>query len=70
MNVVGLRRAGFDLERRIEIRRAINQLFRAGMPLRSALKAVREQEWGKDARKLVDFVEGKSQKGVLIAKGG
>ena len=70
MNVVGLRRAGFDRETRIEIRRAIEQLFRSGLPLRTALKEARKNTWGEEATKLIEFVEGQSSKGVLTAKGG
>ena len=69
VNVIGLRRAGFGPEVRKEIRRAVDQLLRAGKPLRRALEEVREQDWGDEARRIVDFVAGKSRKGVLTAKG-
>lgn len=65
MNVIGLRRAGFDAETRQEIKRAAAELFQKGLPFREALAAAQEVEWGDEAKVLVEFVAGESRKGVM-----
>jgi len=70
MNVIGLRRAGFDREVRNEIKKAFESLFQSQLPLREAVTASNLVEWGGEARVLVDFVAGDSRKGVMTAKRG
>jgi len=70
MNVIGLRRAGFDREVRNEIKKAFESLFQCQLPLREAVAASNLVEWGGEARVLVDFVAGESRKGVMTAKRG
>jgi UDP-N-acetylglucosamine acyltransferase len=44
LNSIGLRRAGFSTESRLALKRAYQILFRSGLPLPEALKAIEEIE--------------------------
>ncbi len=70
LNVIGLRRAGFDAGTRKEIKHAAGELFHKGLPFREALAAAQQIEWGDEAKVLVEFVAGESRKGVMTAKRG
>jgi UDP-N-acetylglucosamine acyltransferase len=69
LNVIGLRRAGFDARTRKEIKRAASELFHNGLPFREALAAAQKVEWGDEARVLVEFVAAESRKGVMTGVG-
>jgi UDP-N-acetylglucosamine acyltransferase len=56
LNIVGLRRAGFTAEQRLELKRLYHQLFRSGKNLREALAAARKDFHGAPAKVLLDFV--------------
>ncbi len=63
LNAVGLRRAAFSVEQRLELKRLYHHLFRRGRNLRAAL-AEAQQEFTSDcARLLLDFVA-QSKRGV------
>ena len=62
LNIVGLRRANFTAEQRLELKQVYHALFRSGQNLRSAVAAARERFRGKAAKTLIEFVAG--------AKGG
>jgi UDP-N-acetylglucosamine acyltransferase len=55
LNTVGLRRAGFTSEQRLELRRLYHALFRSGHAFKTALAAAREQFTSDTARVLLDF---------------
>jgi UDP-N-acetylglucosamine acyltransferase len=55
LNVVGLRRAGFDPEQRLELKRTYKLLFRSGKLMREAV-AEAQKTSGAAAKVLVDFV--------------
>lgn len=56
LNIIGLRRAGFNAEERLELKRVYHALFSSGQNLRSALaKAAGEFQSG-PAKTLVEFV--------------
>jgi UDP-N-acetylglucosamine acyltransferase len=56
LNTIGLRRAGFTREQRLELRRLYHLLFRQGLNLGQALAAA-QQEFASDiAKVLLDFV--------------
>jgi UDP-N-acetylglucosamine acyltransferase len=56
LNIIGLRRAGFNAEERLELKRVYHSLFSSGQNLRSALaKAAGEFQSG-PAKTLVEFV--------------
>lgn len=56
LNVVGLRRAGFNQEQRLELKRLYHALFRSGGKLSAALAAARKEFTSDSARVLFDFV--------------
>jgi UDP-N-acetylglucosamine acyltransferase len=56
LNLVGLRRAGFTAEERLELKQVYHALFRSGRNLGQALAAARQAGAGRAARELLDFV--------------
>ncbi|HEY8901970.1 MAG TPA: acyl-ACP--UDP-N-acetylglucosamine O-acyltransferase [Chthoniobacterales bacterium] len=65
LNVIGMRRAGFASETRLEIKRAFRLIFRSGRNLHDALEEADGTEWGAEARELLDFVR-TSKRGVCV----
>jgi UDP-N-acetylglucosamine acyltransferase len=63
LNLVGLRRAGFTPEQRLELKRLYHALFRSGQNLRAALAAARQTFSSPAARLLLDFIA-ESRRGV------
>jgi UDP-N-acetylglucosamine acyltransferase len=57
LNTVGLRRAGFAPASRLALKRAYQQLFRAGVPLADALEQL-GQDGDEHVRHLADFIRG------------
>jgi UDP-N-acetylglucosamine acyltransferase len=68
LNVVGLRRAGFSPEERIELKKAYKLLFRSGKNMREALAEAQKLFSGKAARVLLDFVAS-TKRGVVTDVG-
>ena len=64
LNVVGLRRAGFDAAQRAEIKAAFDLLYRRGLNISQALAAARERSWNEVAQIFWDFVAGAKKKGL------
>ena len=56
LNSVGLRRAGFTAEQRLELKRLYHALFRSGEKLSAALAAARGSFTSEHARALLEFV--------------
>jgi UDP-N-acetylglucosamine acyltransferase len=56
LNVVGLRRAGFSVEERLELKKLYHKLFRAGENLSDAVAQARQEFSSAPARILLDFV--------------
>jgi UDP-N-acetylglucosamine acyltransferase len=56
LNTVGLRRAGFTAEDRLELKQLYHILFRSGQNRLSAVTAAQKSFSGKTARALIDFV--------------
>lgn len=56
LNIVGLRRAGFTSEQRIEMKQLYHALFRAGAKFRAAVAGARERFQSESARMFLDFV--------------
>ena len=65
LNVVGLRRAGFTPDERLELKRLYRFLFLSGRNLRVALAAAREQFASEVGRTLLDFLAA-SRRGVCV----
>jgi UDP-N-acetylglucosamine acyltransferase len=73
LNVVGLRRHGFDAGQRAELKRLFDLLFRSGLNLSQAVAAARDPAagaWSPVARRLLDFVASPSPKGVCTRARG
>ena len=56
LNVIGLRRAGFSAEARLELRRLYQLLFRGGLKLQEALARARKEYISSHAALLLDFI--------------
>ncbi len=56
LNVVGMRRAGFPAEQRLELRRLYHFLFRSGRRLRAAVAAAQGEFASDAARAVLEFV--------------
>ena len=69
LNVVGLRRAGFSAEARMELKRLYHLLFRGGKNLRDALVEARENFSGEAAKKMLEFIA-EARRGVCADTGG
>ncbi len=63
LNSVGLRRAGFDAEQRLQLQRLYKALFRSGQDLGAALRGARELFASEPARVMLDFIAA-SKRGV------
>ena len=63
LNTVGLRRAGYSAEQRLELKRLYRLLFRSGRNLRAALIEADTQFTGEAARTVLSFLTG-SKRGV------
>jgi len=68
LNVVGLRRAGFTAEQRVELKRLYHLLFRSGKNLRAAVTEAREKFTCDPAGKMLDFVA-EARRGVCADVG-
>jgi len=68
LNVIGLRRAGFSTEQRLELKRLYRALFRSGNNLRAAVEAARKEFTSAAAKNLLDFVTG-TKRGVCSVVG-
>jgi UDP-N-acetylglucosamine acyltransferase len=68
LNSVGLRRAGFTTEQRMELKRLYHLLFRSGGNLRAALAEAQKKNSGEAAKILLDFVAG-AKRGVCADLG-
>lgn len=64
LNVIGLRRQGFTTEDRAAIKELFQLLFCEGMNLTQALERAVAREWPDKARRLLEFVQAPSKKGV------
>jgi UDP-N-acetylglucosamine acyltransferase len=68
LNVVGLRRAGFDARKRQEIKELFRLLFRNEKPFQEAVAEAEKREWSAESQVLLEFVRCPSKKGVLSMK--
>jgi UDP-N-acetylglucosamine acyltransferase len=68
LNVIGLRRAGFTAEQRLELKRLYHLLFRSGKNLREALAEARENFSSAPAKILLDFIA-EAKRGVCSDSG-
>ena len=66
INAVGLRRAGFSPEVRMEIKRAFKLVYWSGINVSQALERAKELIWSSEAKVFFDFI-GSSKRGVCGA---
>ncbi len=64
LNVIGLRRAGFSSETRVDIKKLFTLIHRSGRNLSQAITAAREQEWSAEATRLLEFVATPTKRGI------
>ena len=71
LNIIGLRRAGFTSEQRLELKAAYRLLFRSGKNLRTAVAEAQGKFANGPARTLIDFVA-TAKRGVCsdVGRGG
>ena len=68
LNVIGLRRAGFTAEQRLELKRLYHALFRSGKNLRAAVEEAQKSFTSPTAKTLLDFVA-EAKRGVCADVG-
>ena len=65
LNVIGLRRAGFDSATRLEIKRAWNSAYKSQLgPVKGAAAALAGASWTPAARTLLEFMAAGGKKGL------
>lgn len=70
LNAIGLKRAGFSIETRKEIKAAYRAVFRSGRNVSDALASARaERTWGPEASFFFDFIS-QSRRGICSASYG
>ena len=67
-NTIGLRRAGFAPEDRLEIRAAYRTLFRGGRPLRAAIHELAPRIRTDSGKRLIAFLESPTKRGFHSAR--
>src|SRR6059058_6329235 len=70
VNVVGLRRAGFSVQDRDELKAAFKLLYMSGLNISQALEKAAAMEFGAPAREFVDFVANAKKRGICPFKRG
>jgi UDP-N-acetylglucosamine acyltransferase len=66
LNSVGLRRAGFSVEERAEIKKFYKIMYGSKMNLSQALDAMKAEVSTDSGREIVSFVESPSERGILL----
>lgn len=70
LNVVGLRRAGFDATDRAEIKAAFRLLYESGLNVSQALERAQEKTWREPAQRFFDFVATAKRRGICALRRG
>jgi UDP-N-acetylglucosamine acyltransferase len=70
VNVVGLRRAGFSVKDRDEIKAAFKLVYLSGFNISQALKEAATMKFGGPAREFLDFVANAKKRGICPLKRG
>ena len=68
LNVIGLRRAGFNPSQRQEIKNAFKLLYRSGLNTTQALEEARKIKWNKEGRAFFEFVEQAKKRGICDSR--
>jgi UDP-N-acetylglucosamine acyltransferase len=71
INAIGLKRAGFSAEARMEIKRAFKLVYREGFNISQAIEESRNHTWGPEAQYFLDFIASAKKRGISsIARRG
>ena len=70
LNVVGLRRAGFSVRDRDELKAAFKLLYTSGLNISQALEKTETMNFGPPAREFFEFVAGAKKRGICPLKRG
>jgi UDP-N-acetylglucosamine acyltransferase len=70
LNVVGLRRAGFQAVDRAEIKAAFRLFYESGLNVSQALAQASGQTWRKPAQDFFDFVAASKRRGICALRRG
>ena len=65
LNSVGLKRGGFSVDERKEIKRLFTLLYQSKLNLSDAIQAASQEEWSDHASLLLEAVKSPSRKGVM-----
>jgi UDP-N-acetylglucosamine acyltransferase len=68
LNAVGLRRAGFSSQTRIELKRLFKQVFRSSLNVSQALSGLDESQLSPEGRELIAFIRD-AKRGICLARG-
>ena len=66
LNVVGIKRAGFETDDRKEIKEVFRVVYRSQLNLKQALEELDKSEWRAPALVLIDFLKSKTKKGFCL----
>jgi UDP-N-acetylglucosamine acyltransferase len=64
INGLGLRRAGFSSEARMEIKKAFRLVYRDGFNITQAIEESKKMTWGREAQFFLDFIASAKKRGV------
>jgi UDP-N-acetylglucosamine acyltransferase len=64
INGLGLRRAGFSSEARMEIKKAFRLVYRDGFNITQAIEESKKMTWGPEAQFFLDFIASAKKRGV------
>jgi len=64
INAIGLKRAGFSAEARMEIKRAFKLVYRSGFNISQAIEESKKQTWCSEAQFFLDFIATAKKRGV------
>ena len=64
LNVIGMRRAGFSVAQRQEMKDAFKLLYKSGLNTSQALARACEREWGEEGRAYFAFVAAAKKRGI------
>jgi len=70
LNVVGLRRAGFNAEQRDEVKAAFKLIYLSGLNVSAALEKSKTMKFGSAAQEFLDFVASAKKRGICSLKRG
>jgi len=71
INVIGLKRAGFSVRDRDELKAAFKLLYTSGLNISQALKKAETMNFGAPAREFFEFVAGAKKRGICpLRRGG